>query len=528
LETAFVIRRNTQDPAYWEEFRVTEQDLEHLGNVLVEREIPLPLDELAKALVAFRCQREENQITEELSRGTLYVPKSSYQVGEDIVFPLFEYAVGTAVDVRDGHNPEHGQFQVVRVKFATGKFREFAAQLAEHPLNETAQVVQEDLIPPDALYQEYGPYVRSALVAALEAELGFIRLAGEWFLRDLLAEINEGHLNLAEAVLDMANGGPLPTGSLIGELDLAKEVKPQLAIFSLNYALQEDERFDEVGPAGEVLWYLRRLEPAEVLEPPELLRPKGGEYDARLLDENMFDLERQLDDEWSDLVAPPETDEPVALVLTGPHVRAGTLPITSRLARVFPTGRTHRIRFRFRDADTGEELEGWVVRERRFVYGLKQWYQHHEIPVGACLEVSRSDEPGLVHIRRFAQRTRRDWLRIATVVNDRLSFEMGRFPISCRVDDQMVIAMEQLDTLDTVVERIRENDLTLKAVVAETFPELAKLSPQGMVHASTLYSAVNMVLRTPPGPILASLVEDERFIPMGDNYWGSRSRGIGF
>jgi hypothetical protein len=65
-------------------------------------------------------------------------------------------------------------------------------------------------------------------------------------------------------------------------------------------------------------------------------------------------------------------------------------------------------------------------------------------------------------------------------------------------------------------------------VVAELMPELAKLSPQGMVHAATLYSAVNMAVRTPPGPILAALVQTDRFVAMGDNYWAFRSRGFGF
>jgi hypothetical protein len=48
-------------------------------------------------------------------------------------------------------------------------------------------------------------------------------------------------------------------------------VSRNLLEFSLNYALQEDGRFDEVGPAGEVLWCLKRLEPDEVQQPPAAL-----------------------------------------------------------------------------------------------------------------------------------------------------------------------------------------------------------------------------------------------------------------
>jgi hypothetical protein len=45
------------------------------------------------------------------------------------------------------------------------------------------------------------------------------------------------------------------------------------------------------------------------------------------------------------------------------------------------------------------------------------------------------------------------------------------------------------------------------------------LSPQNTVHAKTIYSAVNMVRRCPPGPIFAELVRQPCFISMGENYW---------
>ena len=37
----------------------------------------------------------------------------------------------------------------------------------------------------------------------------FVWLAGKWFPRSLLMQINEGQLNIAEAILDMNGGGPL-------------------------------------------------------------------------------------------------------------------------------------------------------------------------------------------------------------------------------------------------------------------------------------------------------------------------------
>ena len=51
------------------------------------------------------------------------------------------------------------------------------------------------------------------------------------------------------------------------------------------------------------------------------------------------------------------------------------------------------------------------------------------------------------------------------------------------------------------------------------FPELAKLSPQTTVHSKTVYSAVNVVRRCPPGPVFAELVRQPCFVSMGENYW---------
>ena len=53
----------------------------------------------------------------------------------------------------------------------------------------------------------------------------------------------------------------------------------------------------------------------------------------------------------------------------------------------------------------------------------------------------------------------------------------------------------------------------------ELIPELIKLSPQHTVHAKTIYSAVNVLKRVPPGPVFALLSTEPCFISMGDGYW---------
>jgi hypothetical protein len=519
-----LVLRKPVDAAQWgDKFRVTPDDLQYLSTVLVDREVPLPVDELARVLMAHRWRQEQAAIEQAVSKGTLYRPKARYEVGESVVFPAFDYRVGVVAGVREGRNPEYGAFRVIQVDFGDGAIREFASELTvDHVLNDEADLPPVGSLPPgsaDELMGQYGEQVIRALESSLEADERFVRLAGRWFRRDLLVEVNVGHLNLAEAVLDVAGGGPLPTEALLGDLELPEEITPQLRVFSLNYALQEDERFDEVGPAGEVLWFLRRLEPEGVRTVPPPLEYTPIQYDHSVLTSEMLALERELDDEWSDLQPPDDVQEPVVVVLTYPHWRAGTLPLSSRLSRVVPTGRTQRIHFTWVDADTGAEMPGWVVREARYVFGLLEWYRKHEVPVGAYLEVMRGERPGTVRVRRRARRPRREWVRTARAGDGRFTFEMRPCLIACEYDELMTIVEEDARALDQARARLAARRLSISQLVAEIFPELAKLSPQGTVHAATLYSAANFAARTPPGPLLAQLATAGTYAPMGDNYW---------
>jgi hypothetical protein len=245
-----VIQRKTQEPSYWKTFQPAPDDLEYLKNLLVEREMPLSTEEMARALVAFRCRREEERIAHILSGGSLYLPKNSYQVGDTVFFPSLDFVGGQVVGIRDGRNPQLGPFRVIRVAFPEGRVREFAAELPVHKLNDVPQEDSGPALSPDELYARYGEFVRNALAARLEAEPGFVSLVGQWFLKDLLVEIPTGQLNVAEAVLDEAGGGPLPAYSLIGYLDMPNDVNPQLALFSLNYALLRMSALTRWGQRG--------------------------------------------------------------------------------------------------------------------------------------------------------------------------------------------------------------------------------------------------------------------------------------
>jgi hypothetical protein len=274
------------------------------------------------------------------------------------------------------------------------------------------------------------------------------------------------------------------------------------------------------------LWYLRRLEPPEVLYPPRRLENATPAYDPSHLTPSLQHLEVVLDDEFSPVPAPGSDGangsgggDEVQLTLTFPHRRVGTLPLSARLAPLFPTAlESPRVRFTFVDGDSGQRFPGWVVRQGKYVFGLDEWYRALDFPVGGYVKVRRGDAPGEVVVRAMRHRPTREWVRTATPGADgRLAFSMQKQLIAVDYDELMMVAAGNLASVDEVW--LKSQTVPFARLVADVFRELAKLNPQSAVHAKTLYAAVNVARRGPPGPIFAELVAHPYYLLVGDDYW---------
>jgi hypothetical protein len=375
---------------YWTEFDVRDEDLDFIYNLLLEREVPLTTHEMAVPLVADRLKRLEREAEKAKdTEVTTYLPGETYKEGQRLLFAVLGGEVGEVVAVREAENPELGAFEVIKVAFEDGgPEREFAASLEDHQLNYPPDFDDGSAPPdsPEGVMERYGDIIEERLASRFESTEDIVRIAGRWFPKALLADINVGHLNLAEAVLDVAEGGPLPTSALAEHLELPEDLDPLLTEFSLDYALQEDDRFDEVGPAGEVQWFLRRLEPPEVLYTPPRLVYETVDHDRSALTEPLLELEERLDDELSPLTDKVEDRDEYVVSLLFPHWRVGALPLSRHLRRLFPTAyEAPRIRFVLIDGHSGDRFPGWVVREERYVFGLDDWYRSYEVPSNAAV-----------------------------------------------------------------------------------------------------------------------------------------------
>lgn len=504
----------------WDQFHVTPEDLEFLSSHLLEVETPLGPEELATQLIIERLRRQMEAEVSRQAEQKAYLPKDRYADGDIVVFPALDWAKGQVTKIRSAHTFDGNSFDVMQVQFDDGRAREFAINLSEHALNQVDSEVKE--LPEQTsglVAQQHAKQLAPLIAEALRESPDFVYIAGRWFPKSLIVDVGEGQRNVAEALLDMVGGGPLPPSKLLGEVELPPGLNPKLAEFSLDLALQEDSRFDEVGPSGEVAWFLRRLEPEAVRETPLFLRYQSIEHDRSLLTEDMLDLERRLDDELS----PPEMqveDESreIQIALIFPHWRVGSLPLTKRVSRLFPTAyESPRVRFDFVDAQTHDRFQGWVVRPQKYILGLRDWYLRHGLMPGSLVHVKRGEKPGEVIVSAEAHRSSKEWVRTVLVGADGgVVYATLKQQVESSFDERMVIYLPgELGALESGWQRRASKPQNLDRVVVDTMHELAKLNTQNHVHAVELYSALNLIMRCPPAPVLVWLASHEQIQHVG-------------
>lgn len=507
-------------------FTIQQNDIDYILQLLLEKETPLSTDDLALAIIDNRIQTEADALEEKYKDTEVYTPAGSYEAGQKLVFPHLDFATATVTASRDGNNPEYGAFKVVAVKFDDeDDEREFATNLST-PHKLTEEIVDGDLaassgqVSTEEIFENSGEAIKEKLESRLSEMDDLVSIARKWFPRGLMLTPNEGHLHLAEAVLDMEGGGPTQTEDILSGIGGLGDYPMSLQIFSLNYAMNQDARFEEVGPSGQVLWHLSRMAPPEVLEVPPELRYAPIPYDRDLLSQNMLNIENEIDDELSPIEIEYATDSG-RITLIYPHRRVGSLPLSSRVRHLFPTAqRTSRIWIKLIDAQDGEEFVGWVLPREGYVFGLAPMYRKYSLPIGAFISVERGDQPDEVKIDFSAYRPRTEWIRlIHPTKGDNISFENSKRPIGADYDDLMIVGIDDLQAIDEVIETVHRQNRSLTSLLQTLIPALGKLTPQGTAHIKTIYSAVNVLRRCPPGPIMATLEANPDFENVGDHYW---------
>ena len=506
---------------YWQNLVVTTKDIETLQNVLFENEQPHTTPQLVRLLVAERIRSEvENNQKKQKDAGEVYLPANAYSVGQKVLFPALNFATGKVLAVRGGQNPDLGSFDVMDVSI-DGITRCFASNLENHKLNRQNDGANDPSMDIDAVCSQYTAALDKKLNQALSKDGSLAQIAHHWFPEALLVNINKGNLNLAEAILEMNDGKPMTTAQLMEQMDLDNKENATLLEFSVNYALLQDGRFDEVGPVGEVLWFLKRLEPDGVQKTPFLLQYNPVDYDRSQLNAQDLQFEEQMDDELGEVERADDQPEKATITLNFPHWRSGTLPISARNSNFFPTSlEAPRILFSFVDEKTGEQFPAWVVRDHGYIFGLQKMFEKYKLIPGSVLQLRKGKKNGEILVDVKARKAAKEWIRTVLAGSDGgLVFAILRQEVNNEYDERLAMALPDLAAVDAAAELVRKSTRRPERVIRDVVVELSKLNPQGHVHAEEIYSAVNILMRIPPAPLLAILNTSDKFTHVGDLHY---------
>lgn len=239
-------------PDYWiDGFEPNEKDMAALYERMIEVAQPQDIEAIAHFVIHNRVEREvEARQARAAAKGTVYRPSHRYDKGQKLLFSALDGAEGVVKGSRPGNNPAYGDYEVIQVEI-DGQAREFAAGLeAEHALSQT-----EVDLDPEALSDRFAPVIVPQMASRLAEDADWLSYGDRWILKALLPEVNQGHRNLAEAIIMLA-GEPLPAEQILGDLDLDKKLPAETRAIALELALSADPRFRNVGALEAPLWTL--------------------------------------------------------------------------------------------------------------------------------------------------------------------------------------------------------------------------------------------------------------------------------
>ncbi len=228
-----------------------------------------------------------------------------------------------------------------------------------------------------------------------------------------------------------------------------------------------------------------------------------------------------MEDELSDsTLSQPTPPEEIEISLIFPHWRAGTLPLSRTVSTFFPTAdEAPRIQFTFLDPESEEKFPGWVVRPSKYVFGLRDWYERHGLIPGSIVKLTRGIKPGEIQIHIEKRRQNKEWVRTALIGADGgIVFAMLKQIVTATFDERMAIAIPDVDALDSMWKSGKQRG-NPESALDMMVQELAKLNPQGHIHAQELYACMNLLRRCSPGLILQGLMTGKKYHSLGNLYF---------
>ena len=518
------ISTELSDIEWLQDFAIESQDCDHVINLFIESGVPCNTDQLVLSVVMYRLTKEQEEKVDRdvILKVKTYNPVEKYKLGDVLTFPGSRHFDGEIQKIRQGYNPNFSDFEVVEIICSDNVTRSFVHGMQDDFFVDLQVNVDANLEKlAKQIVEESEIDIADKIVSGLAEFRDLICLSDFWFSLDLLLEIDDGYLNLVEAVLDIADGQPLSTIEILERIDFSNNSDQELLVFSLNYVLNNDNRFEDVGPSGKVLWFLTSMKPPELVEVDNYLLCQKIDVSNERLSSSMQSLVNVLSDEFS-LTSKPldEFDKTASIILIYPHLRAGTLPLNQSTSMIFPSALVSpRVKMTLIDKHTGASYPGWVIQKDRFVWGLEQLYQKYGVVAGTRISIEVGNNLDEVTININRRKPVKEWVKTLIIDDMKIQFEMKNREIGVDCLDESLICVDDISLLDKFCRRILQGEFALEDLVDKCFRALKVLMPQGNVHAVTLYCAINIIVRVVPEAVFAILENNSNYIHVGDAYW---------
>ena len=152
------------------------------------------------------------------------------------------------------------------------------------------------------------------------------------------------------------------------------------------------------------------------------------------------------------------------------------------------------------------------------MYCLSEWYQSNDVIPGSIIHLKITKTPGEVIVSIGKKKPTSEWVRTASATSDgKIAFGMLKQRISTEFDDRMIVAIGDSQQVESLWDKYE--NYPLEKLLPIIVRELAKLNPQGHVHAQELYAAINVIKRISPLYTLHLLHESQEVEHLGDLYY---------
>ena len=264
---------------YWRSFVLSDEEIEHFHDLIVEEGIPQTTAFIAYELVEQRCGTEMERVEREQVQ--LYCPRAAFEIGQRV--KTQSHGIGQVTRITEGKSTHWGQYQTIWLKPESGgKPLAFISAVERGfedyvPVETTSEVGEgwgldrpEPYTAPGEIFERVQDILLPQLREQLERSGQFVCFGEDWFLADLCTEISQTQLKLTERRLRRL-GEPAQLHQIADLAEVPQQAAEIPLAFSWHYALAQDPRFDNVGTFEMPLWFLLELEPPEVVTKPERL-----------------------------------------------------------------------------------------------------------------------------------------------------------------------------------------------------------------------------------------------------------------